>query len=378
MKITTGKIFSGNCIDTASKIKASTIQTVVTSPPYWKLRDYDLDDESAEGELGQEPTPTEYINHLVELFEAIKPALRNDGTVWLNLGDCYNGSGGLGGDFSPSGKRPTSGRVLKRKKSAARNIPTLKQTDLVGIPWMTALAMREAGWYLRSDVIWSKTTFMPNPVSSRPMSSHEHIFLFSKTQNYYYDQYSILTPRGTFPRDVWSMGNKKEKNLKHFATFPLELPLRCIKATTSEHGSCVKCGTPYKRKIKVIKRKNEKTVDEEKVKGKGTMHGTITPPSGAANYAGINYRETTGWEKQCDCRTNKVKPCRVLDPFMGSGTTAVAAERLHRHWVGLELYKTNCRIIKDRVKAEIVGADYMAPEKKALVKKIGFGISKRT
>lgn len=368
-------------MDTVSKIKKKSIQTVVTSPPYWRLRAYDLGEEEREGELGHEATPAEYVQHLVELFDGIKKVLRDDGTVWLNLGDSYSNSGGFGSDFDEGGKRACTDPkavALMRKMDGNKRVAGLKETDLVGIPWMTALALRDNGWYLRSDVIWNKSTFMPNPVSSRPMSSHEHIFLLSKKKKYYYDQYSILTPRGTFPRDVWNMGNKKEKNLKHFATFPLELPIRCIKATTSEHGCCVKCGTPYTRKLKVIKRKNTRTVDEEKKKGKGKLHGTITPPSGAPDFAGINYRETIGWEKQCDCKTKKIKPCRVLDPFMGSGTTAVAAERLHRRWVGLELYKSNCKIIRDRVQAEVTGSDYMKPEKRELIKKIGFGLSKRT
>jgi len=375
MKINNGIIFRGDCLQTVSKIKNKSIQTVITSPPYWKLRNYNLDEENTEGELGQESTPQGYVDHLVELFEEIKEVLRDDGTVWLNLGDCYNDSGLFGSDFDPGGKRQSSG--VSRIKSS-RKAPGLKKLDLVGIPWMCAFAMRDAGWYLRGDIIWSKTSFMPNSVRNRPMSSHEHIFLFSKTPKYYYDQYSILTPRGTFPKDVWVMGNKKEKNLQHWATYPLELPLRCIKATTSEHGSCKRCGTPYKRKLKVIRRENKRSIEEEKAKGKGQFHKTITPPSGKANFEGINYRETIGWEKQCDCKTKKTKACRVLDPFMGSGTTAVAAERLKRRWVGLELYKSNCEIIKNRVSAEVAGADYMKPGKKALIKKIGFGLSKRT
>jgi len=367
---THGKIFRGDCLKSIRKVKSKSIQTVITSPPYWRLRSYDLDDEETKGELGQEETPDEYVANLVKLFSKVKRVLRDDGTIWLNLGDCYNDSGLFGSDFDPGGKRQSSG--VSRIKEP-RKAPGVKKRDLLGIPWLTAFAMRQAGWYLRADIIWHKKSFMPNSVRNRPMSSHEHIFLLTKNEKYYYDQFAILTPRGTFPRDVWLMGNKKEKNLKHWATFPIELPIQCIKAGTSEHGCCAKCGTPYTRKIKRIKLKRKPRIKKEE-RGIGLLRSSVDLADGEP----AQYRETVGWEKQCSCKTKKIKPCRVLDVFMGSGTTAVAAERLHRRWVGLELYKSNVSIIKNRVEAEITGADYMDPEKKAMVKKIGFGLSKRT
>ena len=343
-----GTILLGDGRRTIKKIRKESVHCVVTSPPYWGLRKYG-DEENPGDELGMERTPEEFVENLVSYFKLIKPVLRKDGVVFLNIGDCY---------MSTNHDKHT----------------IIKPNDLVAIPWMTALAMRADGWYLRSPVIWEKATSMPSSVKDRPGLNHEYIFLMAKAKGYYYDPYAVKSPTGNMLRSVWKMGNKKEKNVQHFATFPVDLPYRCIQIGTSE-GCCSKCGTPYIRKmrenkpeVKVDRKKLLEEKDRKGILGGGDDSGLKKPPI---------YKETIGWEQNCKCKAVKKVPCTVLDPFFGSGTTGVAAEKLKRKWLGLELYKKNKEIAMNRIKASIVGADYMKPEKRKAFKKKGFGLSRR-
>jgi len=220
------------------------VQCVVTSPPYWGLRDYGVD-----GQLGLEKTPEEYVENMVGVFREVRRVLRGDGTLWLNLGDSYaNTSGGLGKQWSNAGTVQMRGRT--------KEIPFgLKPKDLVGIPWRVAFALQSDGWYLRSDIIWSKPNPMPESVTDRPTKAHEYLFLLAKSGRYWYDANSISvlalragemnnsTPSNPVyrmsrvarvrdrrnARSVWSIATQPYSDA-HFATFPPKLIEPCIKA----------------------------------------------------------------------------------------------------------------------------------------------------
>ena len=220
------EILHGNALQVVDTLEDNSIQTVVTSPPYWGLRDYGVDEQ-----IGLESSPQSYINNLVLLFERIKRVLKDDGTVWINIGDCYvgkswSGSGNVGSDLK--------GRRGVDHKKQGEN---LKPKDLVGIPWMLAFAMREAGWYLRCDIVWAKPNPVPEPVKDRPTRAHEFIFLFSKNKKYYYD-YLAAKEKGKDgnmknARDVWWISPRQYRG-EHVAVFPFEIPERCIIASTRE------------------------------------------------------------------------------------------------------------------------------------------------
>jgi site-specific DNA-methyltransferase (cytosine-N4-specific) len=261
-------ILEGDCIQNAEKLTPCSIQTVVTSPPYWGLRNYDN-----EGQLGQESTPEAFVDKLVHLFNIIRKALKDDGTVWVNIGDTYFGAKGGHFDSSNSITHNDTGSQYRQAKKAPPKHRYIKNGDLTGIPWMFAVAMQKDGWYLKQDIIWAKPNPMPEAVNNRCVKSHEYIFMFTKKQQYYFDA-DALRVKGVRRSDVWNMNTASLKEA-HFAVFPEELPGLCIKAGSKEEDV-------------------------------------------------------------------------VLDPFMGSGTTALVAQKLGRKWIGIELNPEYIEIIKRR------------------------------
>ena len=259
----------GNSIDKLKELDTATIQTCITSPPYWGLRDYDDD-----GQLGQEDHPEEFVNKLTDIFMQVHRVLREDGTLWINIGDTYFGAKGGHWDGGNSITNEQSGTKYRENRKAPPKHPYLKTKDLSGVPWMLALSLQKKGWYLRQDNIWHKPNPMPEAVNDRCAKSHEHIFLLTKNPKYYFNAEAIgeKTRRRT---DVWTLNTSSFKGA-HFAVFPQQIPEMCIKAGTHEGDT-------------------------------------------------------------------------VLDPFMGSGTTAYVAKRLGRKWVGIELNPEYAQIIQNRV-----------------------------
>ena len=330
----------GDCLQVTGDMPDECVHSVVTSPPYWALRDYGKDDQH-----GLEDTLEEWLGVQVAVFEQVRRILRPDGTLWLNIGDNYiNG-------------------------------------HLVGQPWALALAMKKAGWVLRADIVWSKPNPIPQPAGRRrPALSHEYIFLFAKqTTGYYFDDEAVkeksesnAKPQGS-RRVTYARGTPDEKNhfavqgtelvpptrnLRtvwnipaggaagegHFAAFPERLPETCIKAGTSEHGCCEVCGKPYERIL-------EKTELGEKLLGKewhdrsdalGRGHRDAPPKVDAALY------RTAGWKAGCDCGGG-VAPCRVFDPYTGSGTTGRVALSLGRSFTGIELNDDYFKLAQKRL-----------------------------
>ena len=212
-------IIEGDALYAVGRLPSKSIQCVVTSPPYWGLRDYEI-----EGQIGLEPTLEQFLNHLVAIFSEIKRVLRDDGTLWLNIGDGY--TSGNRGYRAPDKKNPA------RAMSVRPDTPDgLKPKDLIGVPWHLAFRLQEDGWFLRSDIVWNKPNAMPESVKDRPTRSHEYLFLFSKNERYYYDRKAVLEENGRNRRSVWNI-NTLPFSGAHFATFPPKLIEPCILAST--------------------------------------------------------------------------------------------------------------------------------------------------
>lgn len=376
------RIWLGDVIDGLRAMPDGIVQTCVTSPPYWGLRDY-----GADGQIGLESTPDEYVQRMVDVFREVRRVLRDDGTLWLNLGDSYASNWGMGAKRQSSWWSSASGELEgKGWKDVETAIPAnsfkpgradgLKVKDLVGIPWRVAFALQADGWYLRSDIIWHKPNPMPESVTDRPTKSHEYVFLLSKSARYYYDAEAIresdsgvpagngfagrldhrisggLSEGGTLEpwqpgggrnaRSVWTITTKPYADA-HFATFPTELPERCIKAGTSEAGACSACGSPHQRVIvatapdgreAIMRGGKTRDADGKPLSGDNMIDHGIRGSFNAAR--GVLKRRTDGWRPSCNCDAGTT-PQTVLDPFMGSGTTAYVARHLGRHAVGCEL-----------------------------------------
>ena len=293
-------ILYGDCRTTIPTI-TEPIQMCVTSPPYYGLRDYG----GEENQIGQEGSPEEFIDQLVEVFKKVRDVMVDDGTLWVNMGDTYYNYRS-DGNYPKQTVSKTNQDLPNFSPARGNKLKGLKSKDLIGVPWLLAFALRKDGWYLRQDIIWHKPNPMPESVKDRCTKSHEYIFLLSKSKNYYYDNEAIKEPakdwgtrdrtngkyhnKGTglqphsglsksYPtknkRSVWTVTSKPYKEA-HFATYPPDLIEPCIKA--------------------------------------GSKKGDI-----------------------------------ILDPFMGSGTTAMVSKQLDRHFIGCELHDSYKTLINGRL-----------------------------
>ena len=273
-------VLCGDALEMLKRLPDEYVQMCVTSPPYYGLRDY-----GAEGQIGCEQTPLEYIDRLTEIFREVRRVLKSNGTLWLNIADSYAGSGK--GVWSKSlAERPKSKQTyhsLNTDENAAlpKKWDGIKEKDMIGIPWQLAFSLRADGWYLRSDIIWQKPNCLPEAVKDRPTKSYEHIFLLSKSPHYYYDAAAISEPVAPVTvernkRDVWSVSTNSHRGYGHFAMYPERLIEPCILAGSPEQGL-------------------------------------------------------------------------VLDPFFGSGTTGAVCKRLSRRYLGIELNPEYCETAKTRI-----------------------------
>ena len=220
-------LICGDARRALSVLPSESVQTVVTSPPYWSLRDYQVEDQ-----IGRDDTLTSYIKSIVDAFEELRRVLRDDGTVWLNVGDVFT-----------SGNRRYRAPDRKNRARAMHVRPPtpagLKAKDLIGIPWRIAFALQDAGWWLRSEVIWHKPNAHPESVLDRPTKAHETVFLLSKRQNYYYDIGAVRGPRGRRLRTVWDIPTMPTKRINgdeddHPAMMPMALAKQCVAITSRE------------------------------------------------------------------------------------------------------------------------------------------------
>ncbi len=378
-------ILKGNALEVLKTLPDGCVQCVVTSPPYFALRSYLPDGHADKAqEIGLESTPAQYIARLVEVFSEIKRVLRRDGVLWMNIGDSY-GSGEVGRHDSVQGRR--IGRSLTTSKAARREQrQRVSSKQLLGIPWHVAFALQEDGWILRSDCIWHKPTAMPESVTDRPTKAHEYLFLFVKSERYFYDAEAIkegvtggahvrgggthvktvapgqgIKANSSFEsavrhlvssrnkRSVWSVYAEACPEA-HFAVMPTKLVEPCILAGTSPLA-CETCGAPWRR---IVEREGG-TWEERKAKGapgRYGLHGAKGITGGGPNGdLGSSASVTVGWQPTCRCQENTGGGrCIVLDPFMGAGTVGLVAAQLGRDYLGIELNATYIEMAEQRIR----------------------------
>lgn len=218
-KITESIILEGDALTKLKQLPDASVQCIITSPPYWGLRDYDHP-----GQIGLEHTLTQFIDRLVSVFQETRRVLKDDGIFWLNIGDGYTS----GNRASRSSDRKNPARAMDIRPQTPKG---LKPKDMLGIPWRLAFALQDDGWYMRSDVIWHKPNAMPESVKDRPTRAHEYLFMFTKSERYYYNRMAVLGPNSRNARSVWEVPTRAFSGA-HFATFPQKLVEPCILAST--------------------------------------------------------------------------------------------------------------------------------------------------
>ncbi|HEV2349537.1 MAG TPA: site-specific DNA-methyltransferase [Terriglobia bacterium] len=222
MKSLISRILTGDSRELLRSIHPETVQCCVTSPPYWGLRDYDHP-----AQIGAEKSPVQYVQNLVTVFREVRRVLRQDGTLWLNVGDGYARNGGTG-NCGPNAMVANTKKLIQKRNCKVPDCWGLKDRDLMGLPWRVAFALQEDGWILRSRITWIKKTAMPESVKNRPTSATEEIFLFAKQTTYFYDASAVREPTGANLRNCWLLGPDVNGSNGHPATFPRELARRCI------------------------------------------------------------------------------------------------------------------------------------------------------
>lgn len=314
------RIIFGDALAELKKLPDNSVSCCVTSPPYYGLRDYGTD-----GQIGLEATPIEYVEKMVGIFREVRRVLRPDGTLWLNIGDSYAGSGKgrrADGTHQEGGKQGTNkGTIIGELHRTT--VAGVKRKDLIGIPWMLAFALRADGWYLRSDIIWDKPNAMPESVRDRPTRSHEYIFLMTKSCKYYYDADAIKEPavngdrssvRGSSAAYKPNAGRRKQDAVG--------------KSRYTGFNSRYFSDTPKKKR-------NKRDVWRVTVKPYKGAHFATFPP-------------------------DLIEPCVlagcpsggiVIDPFMGSGTTGIVAKKNGRGFIGIDNNIEYCRMADKRMEA---------------------------
>lgn len=301
-------LYHGDCLEVMAEMGSGSVQCVVTSPPYWGLRDYGVG-----GQIGLEETIEEYISKMVDVFSGVWRVLKNDGTLWLNMGDCYAGGG------------------------PKIDIPA---KNLIGLPWRVAFALQSSGWILRSDIIWSKPNPMPESVQDRPTKAHEYIFLFSKSRKYYYDADAIKT-------------GLAQSSVKRYSQ-----DIESQKGSTRAHGG-VKNAT-----MKAVRPRGSKTPHQ----GFNQKWDSMTLAEQRANGANKRSVWTVATKPFRDAHfatfpPELIRPCilagsrvgdTVLDPFWGSGTTGEVAISNRRKAIGIELNAEYCELSKKRFVQQMI------------------------
>jgi len=299
--VNNAQIIVGDVRTSLSSIPDGSVQTCITSPPYWGLRDYGHD-----GQLGQESTPELFISNLVKVLDQVKRVLSDDGTLWLNLGDSYVGTGDKGDLQDPKHREGRSGQ----SKAVNKSVDGLPSKNLVGIPWRVALALQANGWWLRQDIIWAKPNPMPEPVKDRCTKAHEYVFLLTKSARYYFDSDAMKEPSTNLGTTNIRFGSNKY-------------------GESDDPKHATKSGNTY--------------VDSG-VRNKRSVWTITTKPYKGAHFA-VMPEELA---EPCILAGSKAGDT-VLDPFAGSGTVGMVALRHDRNFIGVELNPDYAEIARDRI-----------------------------
>jgi DNA modification methylase len=363
------RIIVADVLDGLRQIADYSIQCVVTSPPYWGLRDYGV-----AGQMGLERTPSEYLSRMVAVFREVRRVLREDGTLWLNMGDCYNafnggaghGSGEIDFHSERSEQRPElpTGYGLRD--------PQLKPKDMIGIPWRVAFALQADGWWLRSDIVWAKPNPMPESVTDRPTKAHEYLFLMARSAQYYYDADAIAEPVAR----LWDESNggswahkedfpKESAQGNHSGAYPLPRPRQVHPSGWASgpgpHDAVShNTGTNEERAARAKPRPrpgnegkgealtaSDDGIDHRPIRNKRTVWTIATEPFPEAHFATF----PTALVEPC-ILAGSPRGAVVLDPFCGSGTVGLVADRLGRDFIGIELNPAYVEIAERRIRGD--------------------------
>lgn len=320
------RLIVGDCRERLADLPDESVHCVVTSPPYFGLRDYGVG-----GQIGLEPTPDAYVAELVAVFREVRRVLRRDGTCWLNLGDSYAGNkagntNGTGTSGLKRDGRPEASRAATVAKMGAdmasmsfqKSVPDgLKPKDLIGVPWRVAFALQADGWWLRSDIIWSKPNPMPESVRDRPTKAHEYVFMLTKSERYFYDADAIAEPTVSLDPDHPS-----------YRPNSVAIAENGRKEYSAKHAMSARSYNPAGR--------NARTVWTIATQPYAEAHFATFPPELA---------------ERC-IKAGSPKGGVVLDPFAGAGTTLLVADRLGRDAIGVELNPTYASLAERRVVAD--------------------------
>ena len=330
-------VYNEDCLSGLKKLPDNCIDCCVTSPPYYALRDY-----GCEGQIGLEETPQDYIDRLTDVFSEVYRVLKPEGTLWLNIGDSYCGTGDKGDYKDPKNENGRNGQSVSKTKI----VDGCKQKDLIGIPWMLAFSLRNTGWYLRQDIIWHKPNPMPESVTDRCTKSHEYIFLMSKSKQYYFDYEQIQEVATGYDgkKDTMKHGTKKYNT-------PVLPNTKVQSLAVNEH---------QRWKFKNLQEDGQKPNSMHLRRAEG-LPDNVYPVRNKRDVWSVNTKPDLNAHFAV-YPEELIRPCIlagcpkdgiVLDPFMGSGTTARCAHRWGRHYIGFELNPDYISIIRKKVNVEV-------------------------
>lgn len=329
-------ILVGDVLARLKELPDESVQTVVTSPPYWGLRDYGV-----EGQIGMERTPDEYIGKMVAVFREVRRVLKSDGTLWVNIGDSYANDGKWGGETG--GKQAYLDDSNRKLVGREKRQTGLKPKDLVGVPWMLAFAIRGDGWWLRGDHVWGKPNGMPESVEDRPTRSHEYVFLFAKSERYTYNPDAVRTaPKASIETRLKQDVESQAGSVRANGGAKTNGPMKAVRRSDKQKGHS-------RRHDGFNDRWDQMEKDEQMADGANLRSIWWISP---AQYEEAHFAVMPDRVAEICILAGSNEGDLVLDPFCGSGTTGMVAVRYHRNFIGVELNPEYAAMAEGRINSE--------------------------